>query len=174
MGSNNLCWITHRFLLFFCPMSFFIRMLLHHVTFYNICIYIIIIVCKVPMSIFVFYKISTLSPGRRVYNFYKILTSPSSFYQGPRRILQLLKWPCRASFLRMWSLCNASTLCKSLTGTHMATSLQQTLLKETLTGSKIATSKHTVQVPFTEQRLHIKQFYSNKHFQKQANELHAI
>ena len=62
MGTNNLCWVTRRFLFhfFLCLMSFFIRILLRHVTFYNIliCIHIIIIFYKAFMSIFVFYKMS--------------------------------------------------------------------------------------------------------------------
>ncbi len=83
---------------FLCPMSFLIRILLRHVTFYNILymygIYIIIIFYKVSIS-----SSSTIKFQPRFYNIYKILTSLSTvFYQGSSRILELLKWSCCTSF----------------------------------------------------------------------------
>ncbi len=45
VGPNNLCCVTPHFLLFFlCPVSLFIRMLLHHITFLKYYIYIYIFI----------------------------------------------------------------------------------------------------------------------------------
>ena len=54
---------------------------------------------KTFMSIFVFYNIS-MSILQFSLDFDVTFYS---FYQGSRRILQLLKWPCQTSFLPMWS-----------------------------------------------------------------------
>ncbi len=47
------------------------------------------------MSIVVFFKISTSIPLQVLEDFDVTFYS---FYQGSRRILQLLKWPCHTSF----------------------------------------------------------------------------
>ncbi len=94
---------TSLFVVFICLLSLFIRILLNHITVYNVIyiyIYIIIISYETFVSTLVFYKISTSN-----LQFLKDFDAAFySFYQGSHRILQLLKLPCHISFLPMWSL----------------------------------------------------------------------